>query len=53
MSDSDDKRNKVMKKSTPGMNFVSYSNCLSDLTKYFNEFLTTDNKDDKTEKRKF
>ena len=53
MSDSDNKKNKGIEKSTPGMNFVSYSNRLSDLTKYFNEFLTTDNKDDKTEKRRF
>ena len=40
---SDNKKHKGIKKSTPGMDFDSYSNRLSDLTEYFNEFLTTDN----------
>ena len=35
------------------MNFDSYSNRLSDLTEYFNEFLTTDNKVKKIEQRRF
>ena len=41
---SDNKKHKGIKKSTPGMDFDSYSNRLSDLTEYFNEFLTTDNR---------
>ena len=41
---SDNKKNKGIKKLTPDMAFDSYSNCLSDLTEYFNEFLSTDNK---------
>ena len=35
------------------MDFDFYSNRLSDLTEYFNEFLTTDNKVQKIEQRKF
>ena len=35
------------------MDFDSYSNCLSDLTEYFNEFLTTDNKLEKIQQRRF
>ena len=35
------------------MDFDSYSNRLSDLTEYFNEFLTTDNKVKKIEQRRF
>ena len=35
------------------MDFDSYSNCLSDLTEYFNEFLSTDNKAKKNEQRRF
>ena len=50
---SDNKKHKGINKSTPGMDFVSYSNRLSDLTKYFNEFLTADNKDEKSEQRRF
>ena len=41
---SDNKKHKGIKKSTPGMDFDSYSNHLFDLSEYFNEFLTTDNK---------
>ena len=35
------------------MDFDSYSNRLSDLTEYFNEFLTTDNKLEKIQQRRF
>ena len=35
------------------MDFDSYSNRLSDLTEYFNELLTTDNKVKKIEQRRF
>ena len=35
------------------MDFDAYSNCLSDLTEYFNEFLTTDNKVELIEQRRF
>ena len=38
------KKHKGLKKTTPGMDFDSYSNRLSDLTEYSNEFLTTPNK---------
>ena len=41
---SDNKRHKGLKKSTPGVDFDSYSNRLSDLTEYSNEFLNTPNK---------
>ena len=41
---SDNKKHKGIKKLTPDMDFDSYSNRLSDLTEYFNEFLSTDNK---------
>ena len=37
----------------PGMDFDSYSNRLSDLTEYFNEFLTTDNRVETIEQRRF
>ena len=50
---SDNKKHKGIKKLTPGMDFDSYSNRLSDLTEYFNEFLTTDNKVKKIEQRRF
>ena len=35
---SDNKKHKGLKKSTPGMDFDPYSNRLSDLTEYSNEF---------------
>ena len=35
----DNKKHKGLKKSTPDMDFDSYSNCLSDLTEYYGEFL--------------
>ena len=41
---SDNKKHKGLKKSTPGMDFDSYSNRLSDLTEYSNEFLYNLNK---------
>ena len=41
---SDNKKHKGLKKSTPGMDFDSYSTRLSDLTEYSNEFLTKPNK---------
>ena len=50
---SDNKKHKGIKKSTPGMDFDAYSNRLSDLTEYFNEFLTTDNKVELIEQRRF
>ena len=50
---SDNKKHKGIKKSTPGMDFDAYSNRLSDLIQYFNEFLTTDNKVELIEQRRF
>ena len=50
---SDNKKHKGIKKLTPDMDFDSYSNRLSDLTEYFNEFLSTDNKVQKIEQRRF
>ena len=35
----DNKKHKGLKKSTPDMDFDSYSSRLSDLSEYFNEFL--------------
>ena len=35
----DNKKHKGFKKSTPDMDFDSYSNCLSDLTEYYGKFL--------------
>ena len=39
----DNKKDKGLHKSTPGMDFDSYSSCLSDLTEYYTEFLTKPN----------
>ena len=50
---SDNKKHKGLKKSTPGMDFDSYSNRLSDLTEYSNEFLTTPNKVEQIEQKRF
>ena len=50
---SDNKKHKGIKKSTSGMDFDAYSNRLSDLTRYFNESLTTDNKVELIEQRRF
>ena len=44
INDSDNKKHKGLKKSMPGMDFDSYSNRLSDLTEYSNEFLNKSNK---------
>ena len=40
---SDNKKHKGLKKSTPDMDFDSYSSRLSDLTKYCNELLNKPN----------
>ena len=50
---SDNKKHKGIKKSTPDMDFDSYSSRLSDLTEYFNEFLSTINKVKSVEQRRF
>ena len=50
---SNNKKHKGIKKLTPDMDFDSYCNRLSDLTEYFNEFLSTDNKVKKNEQRRF
>ena len=50
---SDNKKHKVLKKSTFGMDFDSYSNRLSDLTEFSNEFLSKPNKVEKTEQKRF
>ena len=50
---SDNKKHKGLKKSTPGMDFDSYSNRLSDLTKYSNEFLYNLNKVEQIEQKRF
>ena len=50
---SDNKKHKGIKKLTPDMDFDSYSNRLSDLTEYFNEFLSTDNKAQKLSRGDF
>ena len=47
------KKHKGLKKTTPGMSFDSYSNRLSDLTEYSNEFLTTPNKVEQVEQKRF
>ena len=50
---SDNKKHKGLKKSTPGLDFDSYSNRLSDLTEYSNKFLTTPNKVEQMEQKRF
>ena len=50
---SDNKKHKGLKKSTPGMDFDSYSNRLSDLTKHSNEFLYNPNKVEQIEQKGF
>ena len=50
---SDNKKHKRLKKSTPGMDFDSYSNRLSDLTEYSNEFLYNLNKVEQIEQKRF
>ena len=39
----DNKKHKGLHKSTPGMDFYSYSDRLSDLTEYYTEFITKPN----------
>ena len=53
IDDSDNKNHKGFKKSTPGMDFDSYSNRLSDLTEYSNEFLYNLNKVEQIEQKRF
>ena len=50
---SDNKKHKGLKKSTPGMDFDSYSNRLSDLTEYSNEFLDNPNNVKQIEQKRF
>ena len=50
---SDNKKHQGLKKSTPGMDFDSYSNRLSDLTEYSNEFLYNLNKVEQIEQKRF
>ena len=50
---SDDKKHKGLKKSAPGMDFDSYSNSLSNLTEYSNEFLTKPNMVEQIEQKRF
>ena len=50
---SDNKKHKGIKKSTSDMDFDSYSSRLTDLTEYFNEFLSTINKVKSVEQRRF
>ena len=47
------KKHKGLKKTTPGMGFDSYSNRLSDLTEYSNEFLSTHNKVEQVDQKRF
>ena len=50
---SDNKKNRGLKKSTPGMDLDSYSNRLSDLTEYSNEFLYNPNNVEQIEQKRF
>ena len=50
---SDNKKHKGLKKSTPDMDFDSYSNRLSDLTEYYSEFVTKLNPARETEQKRF
>ena len=49
----DNKKHKGLKKSTPDMNFDSYSNRLSDLTEYYCEFITKQNPVREIEQKRF
>ena len=49
----DNKNHKGLHKSTPGMDFDSYSSCLSDLTEYYTEFLTKPNPVNRIEQKRF
>ena len=48
----DNKKHKGLHKSTPGMDFDSYSSHLSDLTEYYTEFLTKSNPVNRIEQKK-
>ena len=50
---SDNKKHKGLKKSTPGMDFDSYSNRLSDLNEYLNEFLNKPNNVEQIAQKRF
>ena len=50
---SDNKKHKGLKKSTPGRDFDSYSNHLSDLTEYLNEFLNKPSNGEQMEQKRF
>ena len=50
---SDNKKHKGLKKSTSAMDFDFYSNRLSDLTEYSNEFLYNPNKVEQIEQKRF
>ena len=50
---SDNKNHKRLKKSTPGMDFDSYSNQLSGLTEYSNKFLYNPNKVEQIQQKRF
>ena len=49
----DNKKHKGLHKSTPGMDFDSYSSCLSDLTEHYTEFLTKPNPVNRIEQKRF
>ena len=49
----DNKKHKGLHKSTPGMDFDSYSSRLSDLTEYYTEFLTKPNPVNRIEQKIF
>ena len=49
----DNKKHKGLKKSTPDMDFDSYSNRLSDLTEYYCEFITKTNPVREIEQKRF
>ena len=49
----DNKKHKGLKKSTPDMNFDSYSNRLSDLSEYYCEFITKPNPVREIEQKRF
>ena len=51
--DTTDKKNKGLHKSTPGMDFDSYSSRLSDLSEYYTEFLTKPNSVNRIEQKRF
>ena len=50
---SDNKKHKRLKKSTPDMDFDSYSNRLSDLTEYYGNFVTKPNPVREFEEKRF